>query len=479
MSLAGEAKKSDPSSVGSASEPARSKKALDIKKNLSLRNSWTSLFLGLAVPLLSLSPLLTLALRDLWTQLPYRFFPASIGLGMLFLATSRSGYLPASVTRQRIGMVITLLGFGLSLWAIFTVAANRSLMAAVMIVTGWSIRSFGGVAWTRMIAICGLFACIVPLPRGLGTMLMSQLQFLAGWCTSSFLEFWSIPNVFENNVLRIAGQQMATWEVCGDASSCIALVAFALAWCIFQRRSAIVTTATLFTSLFFSMFGDFLRLILIAWLSQGMSLDATRGWYGISVGIFIFLLNVLLVVVCSTSITALLGPVVLDQGSRFVSKAYQRMVTWPASIAVPSSQTDRKEANDATAPSAIQEGTKSLDWLLWVPCSLILLGGGLCLWVLFLNPKSRENSLQMSLVQASALPGKDSLPSEFGTLKRINYSEETRTLATWLGQYSHMWQYDNGETQVVIHLDFPLPTWNVPSQMYSMLGTTANGEGRV
>jgi hypothetical protein len=420
------------------------------------------LVLGLLIPILACSPILFLSAKDLWAQLPFRFFPLAILAGTYFLySTCVPG--TASRVRTTVSTLIILLGFGLAIWGLYIVSNTRVHLAALLIVTGWSLRALGRTSWLRIISICSLFFVTLPIPFGISTRVIQTLHKIAGSACNGLLEAIYVPSVFEENVLRAEGVELAVLEKCLDAGSCFALLAFAIAWLVWWRRPLLVGMIVAASVFLFSLIGDMVRLLVLTFASQNWNVDLGAGIPGIALGIAIFLLTMLFVIACDISISAIFAPIVLDRESTSVMKAYQGIVNWPP-----------ERGDQAEKPAAV--ASSRFDWVLALPVVLCLILGMVATWVLFIRSQPMTRVQTFGQEQANLLPSEDVFPEQIGALKRLKYSTESRETSGMLGKYSHTWQFDGGDTQVLVSLDSPLAGWTSPAGFYALFGWEIENE---
>ena len=165
------------------------------------------LLLGLLLPLLSMIPFLYLQGKRLIVQQSFLFFPLTTAIGVWLLVRT-CDYRPASRLRARLAVILICCGMGLTVLGIFLVSPWIVQVAMVVVIFAWSLRAFGGSEWTRVVAICSLFAVSVPLPSGLDGRINLRLQSVSSWACSGFLDAISVPNIVEGNVLQIQEKRL-------------------------------------------------------------------------------------------------------------------------------------------------------------------------------------------------------------------------------------------------------------------------------
>jgi len=410
---------------------------------------------GFVLPVLALVPLLFLAARDLWNQPAFQFFPISILLGFGFLSRTCKWRMP-NPTRAKIATGVCLVGAAVGLWAMYLVSPIRAHLALVLLSLGWALGVFGATPWTRVVAIMSLLLISVPLPLALSFRLQAFLSRLCGAATSAFLEAVQFPNVLESNLLRIEGKQLNLIELLSDAGSCFALAALAISWTVYQRKPAMVAMLVIASSFFWSFFFGCLKLVVIAFLFHSLAIDASSGIYAIVLSVLTFMMSMLCVFLTSISMTEALAPINSKKSLQGLTAVYEECVTWPK-------LQDKKEDTAASPIFPWQ-------WSFYLSSTASLALGVLCFWVLFVRPQPQFRDSMLSQNVIDAFPGKSALPEQFGPLKLANFSSNTQEANRNKGLYSHLWQYNAGETQFVVSLDFPFASWTSMVDAYKIMG---------
>ena len=410
---------------------------------------------GFILPAAALMPLLFVATRELWNQTSFRFFPISIVLGFGFLFTTCQWRMP-SPARARIAIGVCLVGAMVGLWGMVLVSPVRAHLALVLLSLGWALGAFGTTPWTRVMAIMSLLVITVPLPLALSFRFQAFLGRLCGSATSAFLEAVQFPNVLDYNLLRIEGKQLNLVEVLSDAGSCFALAAFAILWTVYQRKPAMVAMLVVVSSFFWSFFFGCVKLLIVAFLFHSLTIDATSGIYAIVVSLLTFLMSILCILLTSASLTEALAPIKSKKSLQGLTAVYEEWVTWP--------KPQNKKEDIPTSPGFPWQ------WSLYLSSSASLVLGVLCLWVLFVRPQPQSQDAMLSQNVVDAFPSKSALPEQFGPLKLANFSSNTQDANKNKGLYTHLWQYNAGETQFVVSLDFPFASWTSMVDAYKISG---------
>lgn len=414
------------------------------------------LWIGLILPLLSLMPSLVSVLQELWAQVPYRYFPLAILAGVaLLIGTCERG--PVGSTRSIFSSIILMTGMLLGIWGMFLYSPARLQSAACLIVLGWALGWYGRTSWTRIAAICSLFFVTQPPPLGLGSGILQVVSNCTGWICSGLLEAIYVPNAFEEGVLRVEGAAIRIYEMTKDAGSIFALMFVALAWLVFFRRTLIVGLTVLLSVFLSALLANILRSLVIVLFTQTLGVDLTIGSGAIVLAIVTFLLSIVFVILFDSFAAAFFEQIELDHRPSHAMSLYQVIVGWPKA----------KDTEEESQPS-LRSFPATL--VLLVPSLLCLVMGAATFWVDFARPSSASKIARLDQATADSLSSEQSLPEQVGPLKRIKYSTETRPADGVIGRYTHAWQFDRGDSQVIVSLDFPLRDLATPSTIYEVLG---------
>ncbi len=408
------------------------------KKSLQI---W--LWMALVLPLLSMVPLFYEQSKGIFAQRTYLFFPLATAFGAWLLYRT-CDYRLASLRRGRIALGIACLGMGMAILGIYFFSPWMVQVSAVVVVFGWSLGAFGGSSWTRVAAICSLFAVSVPLPSGRDMQLSAGLQSIASWISNGFLDAISVPNIVETVTLQVQDKKIPVAEVCGGADSVFALFAFGLAIVVARRSSLVVSLVTLLSVPFFSVFGNVLRLLAIAIGFEYLEMDLSTGTAHIITAVVVFAISVACLSLLHISAQAILDPISAGNDANNLTKLYQWVAGWP--------QVHEESLSVATR---WRVSFKSLV----APCLACIVLGTLSAYAVFSSEIVNTSLFGISEEQASTLNSKSVFPDQFGSLRLTSYAPITNSSGKSVGKYSHRWTFDDKGNQVFATLDFPFNGW--------------------
>ncbi len=431
----------------------RNGRQLDSTEKKSLR-LW--LFMGLIVPLLGMSPLLVLQGRRLVEQQSLLYFPFPIALG-IWLLVRTCDYRPASVPRARMAVFLVWCGIGFSVLGTYLYSPWIVQFAAVVVASAWSLAAFGGAKWTRIVAICSLFAIAVPLPSGQDMQLNFRLQAISISACSGFLDAIGVPHIVEGNVLQIADTKVLGSEVCGGADSIYAFTAIGLGFLVLRRCSLLAGLMTLVSIPVFFVFGNFVRLLVIAIGIEKLDSNFMTGLGFVAVAITASALSILALLLWYVSINAILEPISEGRVQNKLTMFYQWLTAWP-------------QTNKDTLPSEHTEAPSTAPWkkaTTWRPSFVtMLIPSLLCLMVGMISAYAvffTANDIVFTGIsdeKAAGFPSQDAFPDQFGSLRKISFTPTTQKSTDPRGRYSHAWKFDDRGNQVFAALVFPFARWN-------------------
>ncbi|HUP78293.1 MAG TPA: archaeosortase/exosortase family protein, partial [Pirellula sp.] len=411
------------------------------------------LVLGLILPLLSMIPFLYLQGKRLIDQQSFLFFPLTTAVGVWLLATT-CDYRPASRRRARLAVVLACTGMGLTVLGIFFISPWIVQVAMVVVIFAWALGAFGGSEWTRVVAICSLFAVSVPLPIGLDGLINLRLQSVSSWACSGFLDAISVPNIVEGDVLQIQEKKLSVSEVCGGPDSIFALVALGLVVVVVRRCSFLVGLSTLLSIPFCFIFGNSIRLLIVALGFQYFGADLSTGFGHIGTSVIVFAGSVACVILFHISIKAILDPISRKMGENNLTFLYQRLTSWPQMIK--SSSSIGIQSTEDYQDSSRWRRVSQLS--LGLCCFACLVFGALSAYAIFSVGKyDALTGVREEL--AATFPPQDVFPDKLGNLRKTSFSPTKQSETNVRGKYSHLWKFDDRGSQVVVSLDFPFEGW--------------------
>ena len=422
---------------------------------LSTLRLW--LLVGLVLPFLAMAPLLYVQSRRLIDQQAYWYFLGSIGLGSWLLFWTCS-YRPSSLTRGRVAVVLLWFGLAIAALGIYWYSSWVIHVAAVIVLTSWSLGAFGGTSWTRVLTICLLFLVTVPIPSGRDIQVSDWFQSIATWCSNGLFDAISIPNIVEGDSMQIADSKFRVSVVCAGADSVFAFLAIGIAVIAIRRCSFLPGLLTLLTLPLFSVLENVLRLLVIAIGLVYFKAELAEGWAHFVVAVSVFLASVLSFWLTHKAIVSIFEPIDRETEKNRLIKFYQMVTRWPV-------------RGEGPIPSGAQQAIWKPSLVsLAGPFVICLLVGAISVYSAVVISNSGALMVGVSEEKAALLPSDEAFPEQFGGLRKVSFRTITKSGKSQLGKYSHLWRFDDQGNQVFVSLDFPFQVWQPIWSFYQSSG---------
>ncbi len=453
----------------------------NLNKDTKLVSYWN--WMALWFPVFGVLPLLLSQTEHLWNKPHLQFFPLTIAvLAWVSYSETISGKSLATGWRFVGGLSSLFLSMGTSIVATFLYSPWLAHVAILMSFFGWAIVRFAKASWTRVVAICVLFASTVPLPLNWDQRLIGQLQNWSAKACGMGLDALSIPNFLQGNVIQIKNHTLFVEEACSGVTSLYSLIALALIYSILQRRSLVPSLLLLLVTPLAAINGNILRLLVITLGFEWWDVDLTHGFLHDVVGVSTFVASGIALVCAARIVDLIIAPIPkLKSDKSIFRRAFNVIVGWPSLLGEPDDEREETVAISENDRSRFHDKQIQLS-LGGLPLFFLLLFANLCtsipLTIVFISTVTKNeatSSVGIDESYARRFPTADSLPLELGSgWKRNGYNESTRELRSLIGQYSHTWRFVKGEKAVIISLDFAFRGWHGLEQCYRNSGWTVS-----
>ncbi|MEO1994065.1 MAG: exosortase U, partial [Planctomycetaceae bacterium] len=339
---------------------------------------------------------------------------------------------PAALRRVTLALFFVLLLDVMSLWLrspwLGTVAFIWLVLALIYWVGGWGLVRQLAPIW----CICWL--CL-PIPFGWDYELVLWLRTMATQMTSATLDVIGITHLMYGNVIELPQRSLYVADACSGIHSLFVIVAFAMLYGVWFRRSRIATLLLMVSAFGIVMLENIGRLTAVA-LAAHFNRNLAEGWKHETLGFALFGLSLLLVVTTDQLIRFL-----LPRGGRPRHKL--------PSTKQPLLSSKREESKPPTVSSSVQR-----------PVLLPVLAIAVALIIAPLQLTrlpAQIHQLRHVMPTAFSLPefGEDSLPEQIAGFSRVDYQIVERVPDDPLGETSQIWQYRSKTTALQISIDYP------------------------
>ena len=394
---------------------------------------------------LGYAPLLGLFFLNLWGRPHYQFFPWAL-LGAGFLAWIRGKelsrpFVPGDrkVTMFLQGVSFLLLGLATVSWSpwLACLAALTGLVAAI-----WGRG--GSKLLNAMLPALILLLIIIPPPLLADNLLIQQMRVLAVRGSSSVLDSLGVIHALSGNVIEIPGQRLLVDEACSGINSVLVLLACALFYGLWRRRSPLHILLSLVNALGIVLLGNLARITLGAWVKFRYGIDILTGTVHQVAGLLLF----------PTYIGIILS---MDQLLAYLLNPIRRRRQQPGLVATV------EEAQVGRIPPGMPRG-----WVRVMGCAFALVGLvslGLA-WAHHKQAIAKAVQLQPALRFDASF----TMPDQIGEWKRLPTEVPPLQKVETVGVRSQVWHYRLGDMLVSLALDYPFRGYHPLEGCYALSG---------
>jgi exosortase len=399
-------------------------------------------------------PLLLLQGQRLWDDPNYQFFPLILaGAGYLAWRNTRDlGCLEPgkqSLSQALIGVSWLLLAFAGLIIAPW-LGAVVALVAVLAVAYAWG----GSRLVLGLLPAWALLWVIVPLP--FEDSLTLSLQTIASRWSSTVLDLIGVIHLPSGLVIEVPGQRLFVEEACSGIHSLFTVVAGTLFFIFLTRCSVVRALVLLAAAVVWVLLGNTARIVTVAWALANHGIDLTSGWPHELLG-QVVLVTALILIVSTDAIYSVIALICRQQwalivaawnrdrrGAKAVEAAGPVTVVEETRPPEPTRLPEPARAGVGSWPVAMAYGGLALALAVWIwPC----------LKESFVSRGMLVSKLQSSLTA-------DTLPARSGSLERVEFKTESRSLGNSLGEFSRSWQYRMGPHPVLASVDYPFVGWH-------------------
>ena len=102
------------------------------------------------------------------------------------------------------------------------------------------------------------------------------------------LDVLGVLHVMDGNVVKVAGRRLPVDQACSGIYSLLTLLIGTFFYILWVRTSVVRSVLLLISSVFWVIFGNVTRIVLIAVLSTRFNIDLASGWKHEVLGLFMF-----------------------------------------------------------------------------------------------------------------------------------------------------------------------------------------------
>ncbi len=336
---------------------------------------------------------------------------------------------------------LALLGLASLMWSPW--AAMLSLLASSFCLL-WMTTGWKGVG--RWLPLWLMSFVLVPLPFGWDERLTLALRGVTTRMTSQVLDFFGRLHVTYMNVIEVPNKKLFIADACSGIHSLFVLMAAALFWALYSRRTFLHTIVLLVCAFSIVLLENVSRLVVIAMMLP-YQIDLSSGPDHAVLGIVLF--------ACSAGLILSVDQLLYFLLPERIFGVYER-------------SSNRHEPSSGNGQNVLAPA--------W---ARVCMFGLLCVFPVasglqFLRmpgPLPDMTSSFRSPEELKAL-GKEGMPERLQNFERLEFAEIRRVFGDPFGQQSQQWSYASGPLVAQISIDYPYEGQHDAALCYTQTGWT-------
>jgi len=291
-----------------------------------------------------------------------------------------------------------------------------------------------------------LLLVIIPPPLNADTRLVQHLRVMAVAWSSRLLDLLNVTHSLSGNVIELPRQNLLVDEACSGINSVLIMLACALFYGLWRRRSGIHILLCLLSSLAFVLLGNMVRITVGAWLKFRFGLDILSGRPHELTGLLLFLAYLVLILSMDQLLVFLTSPA--------------RWRPAPAGASGAGTPGTQLAVSRGRSPSRFRGQAVGYAFAF---LGLLGLGTG---GVHYYHAKAESAQPKSALREGATF----ALPEQIGDWKRLNREVPPLQKVETMGVFSQVWHYRRGETLASIALDYPFENYHDVTLCYTLRG---------
>lgn len=441
-----------------------------------IRNSRPALILLIGVAIGNL-PLFGAHLLNLWKQPQYQYFPiVLIVIGWLFFRSAEWREKPAE---SRFSLPLGTLAIVTSLAiAVFGTWFMSPWVATLSLVVGFAGLLLVLHRWLYIenpIGIWCLSLLILRPPLGLDTKLAFWLQGITSRVSGALLDMTGVVNLVEGNTIVLEARHLFVEQACSGIVSLMSIIACCAIIAVWQNRPAPHAILLTISGAFWACILNIFRITVMAIALDAFKIDLTEGWKHEALGLVLFT-GTLGLSFCTdrfllffmtpimTPETQLYGKYSVEQTQHPLSRMWNYMVE--PSLIFSSDAPEPDEDSEEVASKPTLPRIRVPSWT--IAFGVLFLAVGVTQVV---RGALANNKFQRVEPTAGAMAiGANTLPDDFGGMRRMEFETVTRKVNDQFGERSHQWSFAGDSYSQLLSMDFVFSSWHDVTLCYQGLG---------
>ena len=422
-------------------------------RRIGLRAEWSAILTGclLIVVFLALIRPLTDLAKIMMSREYYQHLPIVL-LAAFALAIQRFRAQPVSPvfeTSYRVAMQAAIAGF--LTCCVYVLPSHWAAAPAAIFTLCAAVNFYGGrEAATRMAGPVILAASCIPLPFQLDSRLVLDMQRLATWFASIWLDFFGVLHLTTGVAIQTLTRNYLVEDACSGISSTFAAITIGIGYGIFVNYRLPRLVLVVVQMIFWVVLTNAIRVFLVVYFGYAYDIDLTSSATHIALGVMTFAIGIMLAISSDHLLNYIFAVNTVNSAAVTEGNRY-RMAFLDHPIHSRSVVLGGALFSLGVLAMTFAYSRYSTSGVLASTTTLELLN-------------------EKSLIDNRALD-QSLLPSHIEGWSMIGFEVKEQTENTAFGGLrSLIWRYSNGGRQVAVSIDGPYADWHPLELCYQAIG---------
>ncbi|MCA9235971.1 MAG: exosortase U [Planctomycetales bacterium] len=302
---------------------------IETQESSESASGWLLIAAGTVLATAAYAPLLVEHARNLWSRPHYQFYPfalAAFGGITYFRLRSAEPLSRGEGTPRFFAPALGVAAIALLAVAVFAYSPWAAAISAVVLVAAVFARIQQDYRASGLWGAWVILWLLIPLPLNRDQLLIASLQRFSSRVSSWLLDWFGVLHVMDGNTLTLRDKQLFVDEACSGIISVMSLVACAVIYGVWLRRSVLHVAALALAGVAWAVFTNIVRIVTIAVAYEWYGVDLTTGAVHEGLSLVVFTLAFLGLASTDRLLAPLLAPV--SEAWELMAKAPLRYGGW-------------------------------------------------------------------------------------------------------------------------------------------------------
>ena len=384
-----------------------------------------------------------------WNSGHYQFAILFIPIAVVMMK-SRLAELRNPVGGSRSIVAGLMLATIATMFAANFVATHIWILSLLMLIACFVYDRYGWTGIKAVLPLWLLMLVVVPLPRGIDSLLVNKMQFMASEMASWILDAVGLVHFRSGVVLSTPTEQFMTEEACSGVRSLFSSLGAVGLYCVHKKYPAWRSLFNLAQTFFWVLAGNALRIATVVFVAENYTKALAEGRPHEILGLFIFFFIVLLVISTDRILQVMIDMRMAAQNQESVGEPV-----------LTAKFTPKRTQLHKPIPAGIR----------WAFAGLAVFSA-ICGVRLMTSDVNAHVFNPLFASPAFPISAEPDLPTKIGAWELQNFEAVERGDENILANQSYIWAYRNQNIEVYVSVDGPWEFWHDISACYRGIGWT-------